>query len=153
MSDPETQQALEAVVPGKLLKDIHFSAGHVIIKGLREGIVPDSSPLADPSTHVFVATNSEAAIGSANPAEVAVAIREEEDNIATIQLAPIKESAAGNVRFLREVITASMAQEDIPGVRIDRNSSVVSESILEGIGFHALSDASQQDVMEYRLVA
>jgi hypothetical protein len=141
----EKRQALHEVRPGRLLEDIRFTSGYVVTRGLREGIVPSSSPLARSDTHLFVATNSH----PGDPGEIAVALVMHTEGQAELALDARTEGAARNIHYLREVVSEAAELCQVTRIVADPGSLRLEPDVLEHIGFHALESGQ----VEYTAVA
>lgn len=135
MSGEEKLIALHQVRPGELISDIRFRAGGcVAIKGFREGVVPESSPLDSPNTRTFVATNS----SPDDPGEIAAALEAHGDGTATLSLDARSDRAAHDVTYLQRFIRNIV--EACPEDRITADPATVTlqPETLRSIGFQAL---------------
>ncbi len=140
MQSHEKMEALNEVSAGRLLHDIRFNSGSVAIRGIREGVVPDSNPLSNPDTRTFVATNSEAT----NCEELVVALRTSEKGEAVLSLEPLAEGVENNVPYLRAVLKVAAQECNLRRVVADPETTAISSSILERIGFHAMASGQLQ---------
>ncbi|PIZ63065.1 hypothetical protein COY17_01345 [Candidatus Saccharibacteria bacterium CG_4_10_14_0_2_um_filter_52_9] len=139
MGTQERQEVLREMVPGKLVTDIHFSAGSLAIHGLREGIVPDSSPLAAPDIRTFVATNS----GTFDKdGELAILLEGIHDGEAMLGLEARVKGVDHNVHYLREVVRQSMRKCDVRLSTLDPQTASVPVEVLEQVGFHEIDSES-----------
>jgi len=136
-------EALQQVEPGQLVRDIRFRGVSVVTRGLREGELPDDSPLAKPDTRTFIATNSSP---DGRAGEIALALEHIHGNQAELDLAPRIESAANNPTYLREVVSGSAEVCDVDEVLIQPESTPVSAAVLENMGFHAVNGSGMMSM-------
>lgn len=131
-----TQRALHDVKPGRLVRDIRISTGSVAIRGLREGVVPESSTLSGPDTHTFVITNG--LTDSREDKDVTIAVKDINDGEAMLAFEAQAGKGARNPAFLRTALSSSMRLYDVDTGLVDPEAVNVPRELLEDIGFHAI---------------
>ena len=140
MGTQERQAALHEVVPGKLVTDLRFSAGGGAraVHGLREGVVPETSPLAGPNNRAFVGTDQGT---SHKVGEVAILLEDIHEGRARLDLEPRVEGVDHNVRYLRELVSTAMQRCDVRVGELDSSSVDVPVDVLEHVGFRKVEQA------------
>jgi hypothetical protein len=140
MTAQERQQVLEEVRPGSLLRDLRFTDVGVRIRGLRAGVVPDSSPLAAPDTRTFVTTHpgAEGRFGE----ELTLALEDINGDGATLELLPHTPGVINSPHYLREAVENSAEICHVREVRVDPDATPIPEDVLKAVGFHAVNGDS-----------
>ena len=104
------------------------------IKGFREGVVPETSPLANPNIHTFVATNS----SPSDSGEIAVALESHGDGMASLSLETRSDRAAHDVTYLRRVLQSAVEICEVRSVVTDLATTTLQSEMLKDLNFRAL---------------
>lgn len=143
MTTLQMAEALRDVEAGDRIEDMRVKFAGVAIRGLREGVVPDDSPLHTADVRTFAATNS-GMPGTNVEIALALAATPEDGQISLRGLAALQPAAEHNPGYIRTAIQDSVRaiDEGVHRVVADPETLGLAPDLLANIGFHAIEDSS-----------